>query len=136
MQVGIALIHAEQVAGKQRRLVAAGAGANFEDGVLLVRLVLGQQQNAHLFAQARDALVERRALGLGQRRHLRVGKQRFELAALLLRRLQLGHGGVHRLQLGALARQLDQHLAVERTRQAVVDFRHAGNDGADLFPGQ
>ena len=30
---GVALIHAEEVAGEERRLVAAGAGADFEDGV-------------------------------------------------------------------------------------------------------
>ena len=48
LQVGVARIHAEQVAGEERRLVAAGAGANFEDGALLVRLVAGQQHDAQI----------------------------------------------------------------------------------------
>ena len=50
---GIALVHAEQVGGEQRRLVAAGAGADFQDGVLLVGRVLGQQHALHAAARAR-----------------------------------------------------------------------------------
>ena len=49
---GIALIHAEQVAGEQRRLVAAGAGADFEDGVLVVGGILGQQQDLDVASAA------------------------------------------------------------------------------------
>ena len=41
---GIALIHAEELGGEQRRLLAAGAGADFEDRVALVVRVLGQQR--------------------------------------------------------------------------------------------
>src|SRR5215831_4687695 len=41
--IGVALIHAEQIAGEQRSLLAAGAGAHFEDRALLVGGVLGQQ---------------------------------------------------------------------------------------------
>ena len=37
---------------------------------------LGSSSTPYLLAQARDALVERRALGLGQLRHLRIGEQR------------------------------------------------------------
>jgi hypothetical protein len=33
---GVALVHAEQVGREQRRLLAAGAGADLQDGVLLV----------------------------------------------------------------------------------------------------
>jgi hypothetical protein len=40
---GIARIHAEQVAGENRRLVATGAGADFEKHVAPVIRVLGQQ---------------------------------------------------------------------------------------------
>ena len=43
MNGGIALIHAIEIAGEQRRLVAAGAGADFEDDVALVHRILGQQ---------------------------------------------------------------------------------------------
>ena len=39
---GIALVHAKQIASEQRRLVAAGAGADFEDDVALVHGVFWQ----------------------------------------------------------------------------------------------
>jgi len=37
---GIAFVHAEQIAGEERGLVAAGAGADFQDHVALVHRVL------------------------------------------------------------------------------------------------
>jgi hypothetical protein len=40
LQRRVALVHAEQVAGEQRGLVAAGAGADFEDGRSVLVLVL------------------------------------------------------------------------------------------------
>ena len=54
--LGIALVHAKQVAGEQRRLVAAGAGADLEHRRALVGGV------------ARKQLQREVALGLGQRR--------------------------------------------------------------------
>src|SRR3546814_10651351 len=33
LQLGVALVHAQEVGGKERRLVAAGAGAHLEDGI-------------------------------------------------------------------------------------------------------
>ena len=57
---GVALVHAEQVGGEQRRLLAAGAGADFEDGVLLVGRVLGQQHALHGLLELGQALLERR----------------------------------------------------------------------------
>ena len=42
LQGGKTLIHPEQVAGEQRGLVAAGAGADFQHHVALVHGVLGQ----------------------------------------------------------------------------------------------
>ena len=44
-QLGIALIHPEQIASKNRRLVAAGPRADLENGILLVGGVLRQQRN-------------------------------------------------------------------------------------------
>ena len=86
---GIALIHAEQVAGEQRRFVAAGAGADFEDGVLVVGLVLRQQQQLDVALQRCDALLQLRQLGLGQRPHLGIGRpvgeHRFEVGDFAFR---------------------------------------------------
>ena len=41
--LGVTRVHAEQIAGEDRRLVAAGAGANFEEHVTPVVGILGQQ---------------------------------------------------------------------------------------------
>src|SRR3954453_23214263 len=42
--LGIARVHAEEVAREKPRLVAAGAGANFKERVALVVWILGQQR--------------------------------------------------------------------------------------------
>ena len=49
----VALVHAEQVGGEQRRLFAAGAGAHLEDRVALVILVLRQQRQLDVEFQLR-----------------------------------------------------------------------------------
>jgi hypothetical protein len=56
--LGMARVHAQQVAGEERRFVAAGAGADLEEGVARVLRVLGQQQALQL-------VLERAQLGLG-----------------------------------------------------------------------
>ena len=48
---GVALVHAEQIAREQRRLIAAGAGADFEDDVALVHRVLGQERKPDLLLE-------------------------------------------------------------------------------------
>ena len=76
VQRGIALIHAEEIAGEQRRLVAAGAGADFQDGALFVGGVLGQQRELQLLVRASRAA--RRASSrsaLGQAAHLGVERR-------------------------------------------------------------
>ena len=91
VQRGIALIHAEQIGGEQRRLVAAGAGAHFEDGVALVGLVLGQQHELArwrfelgqpFLSSARARLGQRRASRHRRRRIMRVADPRARPRAL------------------------------------------------------
>jgi hypothetical protein len=53
LALGVAGVHAQQVAGKQRRLVAAGAGADLEEDVALVVGVAGQQGGLQLGVDAR-----------------------------------------------------------------------------------
>ncbi len=43
--IGMARIHAEQISGKQRRLVAARASAHFKNHIQLIGAVFGQQQD-------------------------------------------------------------------------------------------
>ena len=49
----------KQVAGKDRRLVAAGAGAHLQEDVLVVARILRQQQQAQLCFGGLDALSSR-----------------------------------------------------------------------------
>ena len=55
LRLGVAGVHAEHFGGEERGLVAAGAGADFQDDVFLVVRILGQQQNLEFFFHAADA---------------------------------------------------------------------------------
>ena len=54
---GIALIHAEQIAGKDRGFIATSSGAHFKDYVALIGCVFGQQENAHFLFKFFDAII-------------------------------------------------------------------------------
>jgi hypothetical protein len=69
---GVARVHPEQVAGKQRGLVAAGAGANLEEDVLLVVGVLRNEQDLQLPQQHLAPGGERLQFLFGELAHLRV----------------------------------------------------------------
>ncbi len=123
---GIALVHAKQVAGEKRRLVAAGAGADFEDGVLVVGRVLGQQQDLDVLLQRFDALLDLRQIGLGQCPHLGVGtlvgEHRLQIGLFMLggaHRPDLGH---HLLELGIFRRHPD--IGVRRRPGRHLRFEH------------
>src|SRR5690606_16586754 len=62
---GIAIIHAEEIAGKDRRLVPASAGADFEDRVLLVGGILREEEHLQLSQQAFNALFHVFTIDLG-----------------------------------------------------------------------
>ena len=68
-------VHAEQLAGEERRLVAAGAGADFEDDVLLVVRVLRYEQNLQLGDQGVAPRVQRLELFLRQLAHVGVARR-------------------------------------------------------------
>ena len=69
----VALVHPEEIAGKQRRLRTAGAGADFKDGALFVGRVLRQKQDLHLLLERLDALLDLRLFHLGKVAHLAIG---------------------------------------------------------------
>ena len=108
-ELGIAGVHPEQVAGEQRCLVAAGAGAHFEDDVGLVVDILRQQQQLHLLLQQGQAFAQLFNLHLGEFGHLAVtgGDQRLGLLQALAGR---DHGARlldHRAQLGVFLGKRD-----------------------------
>ena len=125
-RAAIALVHPEQIAGKQGSLVAAGAGADFEDDVAVIHRVLGQQHELDPLLQRRAPAFERRLLGGRQLAHLGVGR------GIVEHRLQpcdLGndaaivlHGLDDRSELGELARELDIDLG--RQLLGELGFHH------------
>ena len=87
---GIALVHAEQVAREQRRLVATGTGPDFEDDIALIGRILGQQRHLDALIEVVDALIERRDFRF---RHV----DQFRIAALrhdVLQVVAFAGGGV------------------------------------------
>ena len=68
----VAQIHAVEVAGKQRGFVAAGARANFEDGVAILVRIGRKQRVLHGVLELRDTLFQRRDFRLRHLGHLRV----------------------------------------------------------------
>ena len=103
---GEARIHAEQIAGKQRRFVAAGAGADFEKNVALVVRVFRQQLFLQLGFDLRQALAGVADFGFGEVAHRRVGGHLLRgidvFLALAIRPVKLDH----RRDFGVLAREL------------------------------
>ena len=113
MLVGVALIHAEEIAGEERRLLAAGAGAHLEDRALLVGGILGQQLHLELVLELLDLLVEGTDLFFGERRHVlfrgRIVDQLLQALALAKSRAERVDGGDNRIELGELPREA--HIA-------------------------
>ena len=110
----IAQVHAQQIAGKQRRLVAAGAGADFQKDVATVVRVGRQQQVLQFGFNVGQALLELGQLLAGQFAQLRIvagcqGLRLFERGqGVQVTPVAVGGGR----QLGMLARQGGVALAV------------------------
>ena len=115
------LIHPEQVAGEQRGLVAAGAGADFQHHVAVVHGVFRQQRDADLLLEIGDARPQRLEFGLRHAAHFRIGcrirEQRFGIRDLGAGRA-VGFDGVdQRIEVGEFARDLDVFLGTELPKQ-------------------
>ena len=72
LALGVARVHAEQVAGEDRRLVATGAGADLEEHVAAVVGVLGQQHALQAGLQLDQLLAGLGDLFLGHLAQVRV----------------------------------------------------------------
>ncbi len=132
---GVAFVHAEQVAGEQRGFVAAGAGADFQDGVVVVHRVFGNERELELAFERFLTCEQRRPLGVGELAHLGIGRVRRE-------RLEVGDLGgdgaigLDRLddgrELGEFARQLDVVVAAQISRELAFHQVVAGEQGVEL----
>ena len=125
LTLGKTRIHAEQVAGKQRRLVAAGAGADFQQHAALVVGVLRQQQLLQFDFEFGQSGLGGGDFLFGKIAHFRVGAHRFGLGQVVLGLTESVELRDHRVKFGAFARQLAKlvHVASRaRGRQHAVDF--------------
>ena len=132
LALGIAGVHAQQVAGKQRRFVAAGAGANFQiSGTRIVR-VLGQQQALQLLRQLRAFGLCRLRFVLGHLLHVGIGlgivQQGLGFGQVGFALLQAGPAAGDDRYLGMLARQRHElfHVAQDvLARQQKIELGQA-----------
>jgi hypothetical protein len=115
LKAAIALVHLQQVGGEQRRLVAAGTGADFHNGRGIVGSIARQERYAQVVIQLFQRLLQFGAFFFRQRLDLvfsgGIGEQGIGVAdphlclAIGARRLD------HRRQFGMLAGELDEGLA-------------------------
>ncbi len=130
MVAGVIVVHAEQIAGENRRLVAAGGGADFEKDIAVVVRILRQQQRLDLGFQFFDELLRLCNLFL---RHfadrfvlvLQHGARGFQLfAGRAIVAVQLHH----RIDLGVFLRQLAELVLLAddlRVGKQAFDFLKA-----------
>ena len=122
-------VHPEQLARKQRRLVAAGASPDFEDDVLRVVGIFRDQQYLQLGDQAVAARDESLQLFPGEVAHVAVatGGELLGLGDVVHDRLVLAETLDHRLELGQrfgmlpVLRRVALHLGgAEPTHQILI----------------
>ncbi len=138
MPVGIALIHAEQIAGEQSRLLAAGPGAQFENGALLVGGILGQELQLQLPLQRLDLGVDRFKLCFRKRGHLAVGgrlvDQRLQIGTFLGRAPELVDGGDDRIELGEFAGEPHIALLIGAGGKGALHRLPTGDELVEVYP--
>jgi hypothetical protein len=125
LALGIARIHPKNVAGKQRRLVAAGTGPDFEDDALFVIRVARQQQALQFDFEFGQTRLGGRHLFLGKLAHVGIGEHGFGFGDVVFGLAEGAKLDDNGLQLGALARQPAELIHVvggTRGRQHAIDF--------------
>ena len=110
---GVTLVHAEQIAREQSRLVAPGAGAHFEHRRALVGGVARQQRERELAVGGFERGLVGAQFLLGHRAQFGIGilGHRREALRLLPQPADIGGRLGDRLELGIFLRHLDEALA-------------------------
>ncbi len=120
------LVHAKQVAGEDRRLVAAGTGADFEKHVAGIVWIAGQQLAVDFLLETFAIGVHARQFLLGHFAHARV-VDHFLRGGLVRARLAQGaHALHHRGDLGVFARQVAELVLL-------ADDRGVGEQAFDFL---
>ncbi len=125
MPLGKAHVHAQQVTGEQRRLVAAGAGADLEEDVAIIVGVLRQQQSLQVAFDRLHAAACGVGLFLGQRLHVRIGQHLLGAQQVRVRPVVFVEARDHGLDFGALLAEGAVAVHVARrvlARQLHVDL--------------
>src|SRR6266851_1937122 len=110
----VARVHAEQVAGEERRLVAAGPRAYLEEDVALVVRIARQQQLLQLRFERGEPLASGLDLAFRVASHLGVGEQLLRFGDVLLGVAILAEQLDDGLELSVLAREPAELLHVAR----------------------
>jgi len=132
LRLRVFLIHLEQLGGEQPGLVAAGSGADFQDGAAGVGLVLGQQGQADLVPQGGQAVLQLIEFGLGQVLHLGVREHRLRIGLGTLGRAQLANALDDRGQLGQLLAGAGERVAAHPLAKLRRQLRGAADDAVKL----
>ena len=104
LRLGIALIHAQKVAGEQRRFLAAGAGADFQHCGAGIGSVAGQQRQLQRVLDLRQGVAQARKFLGGEAGHLGIVEQRLGLLDLGAQRMPGADLRHDRLELRIFAR--------------------------------
>src|SRR5690606_8228629 len=140
---GVALVHAVEVGGEQRRLVAAGAGADFEHRRAGVGRIARQHRDLQLVFGFGEALAQFGELFVGERFHFGVVGKGRELGDLGPHLAHFTRRASHGLELRIVAARGDERLTLELPRsearfelgEAVGDLREAlFGDGHSATP--
>ena len=124
LALGVAGVHAEQVAGEQGGFVATGAGPHFQEQVGFVARILGHQQQGQLLVEHRQALLGGGNFLLGQFAQLGVGAHGLGGLQVALGLGVGGQSGGHRFELGVF---LGQRAEARVVGQYAGVGQHAGH---------
>ena len=140
MQFGVAQIHAGEIAGKQRRLVAARAGADFDNDALVVGGVFRQQFKPDGVFKAGELCCPRRNVGFRHRPHVgverRIGEHAVEIGQLGLLAAVVADGLGHIIELRQLARQRAKIRPRRTRRKPMRQLFMAAQDSVEFVGGE
>jgi hypothetical protein len=134
--LAVAQVHAREVGGEQGRLVAAGAGADFEEGVARVVRVARQQRGLQLQVQPVDIGARLGDLLLRHLGHVRLVEYGLRVGEVALTLFELAKLLDQPGDLGVLARQLAKALHVARDARVAerrVELVQAQREALELL---